>query len=44
MTCAKLRAAEVHETGGKIAVKEDQIIGFLEVLDRPPYETALIKK
>jgi hypothetical protein len=39
----KATGVEIHETDGKIAVEEDQIIGFLEVLDRRRYEVALIK-
>jgi hypothetical protein len=34
---------EIHESQGKIAVREDHVMGFLEVLDRRRYELELVK-
>lgn len=39
----KATGVEVQEANGKIAVGEDQVMGFLEVLDRRRYELQLVK-
>lgn len=39
----KATGVEVQEVNGKITVGEDQVMGFLEVLDRRRYELQLVK-
>ncbi len=39
----KNTGVEIHEVDGKLSIPEEQIMGFLEVLDRRRYEIELIK-
>jgi hypothetical protein len=39
----KNTGVEIHEVNGKLSIPEEQIMGFLEVLDRRRYEIELIK-
>lgn len=39
----KRTGVEVHEAQGKLTISDDQVMGFLEVLDRRRYEVELVK-
>jgi hypothetical protein len=39
----KRTGVDIHEANGKITVQKDQVMGFLEVLDRRRYEVELIR-